>query len=88
MSMVEKVGTAVVIAFLAVALVRLFKGPVRMALRLVLNTVLGFAAVWALNMTTSYTGLSLGLNWFNALTVGVLGAPGFALLLLIKWVLV
>ena len=34
------------------------------------------------------TGLTLGVNWFNALTVGVLGLPGLGLLLLVKWVLV
>ena len=33
-------------------------------------------------------GLTLGVNWFNALTVGVLGLPGLGLLLLVKWVLV
>ena len=36
--------------------------------------------------TTAYTGLHLGLSWFNGLVVGVLGIPGFALLLLVRWV--
>ena len=39
-----------------------------------------------LNATTAITGLSLGLNLFNALVVGVLGLPGLALLLLVQWV--
>ena len=39
-------------------------------------------------MTAGLTGLSLGLNLFNALTIGVLGVPGLGLLLLLKWVLV
>ena len=38
--------------------------------------------------TAPVTGLTLGVNWFNALTVGVLGVPGLGLLLLVKWVLV
>ena len=59
----------------------------QLALRLAGNTALGFGAVWALNLTTAYTGLSLGLNLFNALTVAILGLPGFCLLLLVKWVL-
>ena len=59
----------------------------KLALRLAGNTALGFGAVWALNLTTAYTGLSLGLNLFNALTVAILGLPGFCLLLLVKWVL-
>ena len=42
---------------------------------------------FTLNLTTAYTGLSLGWNLFNALVVAVLGVPGFCLLLLVKWVL-
>ena len=38
--------------------------------------------------TAAVTGLSLGLNLFNALTIGVLGVPGLGLLLLVKWVLI
>ena len=33
------------------------------------------------------TGLALGLNLWNALVIGVLGLPGFVLLLLAQWVL-
>ena len=42
--------------------------------------------MWLLNLTTAVTGLSLGLNLFNGLVVGILGIPGFLLLLLVKWV--
>ena len=88
MSLVELIGTALVILFLLIAIARLFKGPLAMAIRLVLHTGLGFGALWLVNATTAYTVLSMGLNWFNALTIGILGAPGFALLLLLKWVLI
>ena len=52
-----------------------------------LNTLLGLAALLLVNATTPYTGLSLGLNLFNGLVVGVLGVPGLVLLLLAQWVL-
>ena len=87
MSVVEYIALAVVILFLAVAAARLFSAPLKLALRVVVNSVLGFAAMWLLNLTTAVTGLSLGLNVFNALVVGVLGVPGFVLLLLVRWVL-
>lgn len=29
----------------------------------------------------------LGVNWFNALVLGGLGVPGFALLLILRWLL-
>ena len=56
-------------------------------LKVAFNSALGFGAVWLLNRTTSVPGLSLGLNWFNALLIGILGLPGFGLLLLVQWVL-
>ena len=60
MSVVEKVSLGLVLLFLLVAIWRLFKTPLKLVLRLTGNTALGFGAVWALNLTTAYTGLSLG----------------------------
>lgn len=87
MSVIEYVTLGLVVLFLLVAAVRLFSTPLKLALRVLINAVLGFAAMWLLNLTSDLTGLSLGLNVFNALTVGVLGVPGFLLLLLVQWVL-
>jgi len=87
MSLVESLALGLVLLFLAVAILKLFKTPLKIALRTVGNTALGFGALWALNLTTAYTGLSLGLNLFNALTIALLGVPGLGLLLLVKWVL-
>ena len=36
---------------------------------------------------SGFTGIALGLNLWNALVIGVLGLPGFVLLLLVQWVL-
>ena len=88
MSVIEIVSLALVGLFLLVAVVRLFRKPLKLALRVLINSALGFCALWLLNLTTAVTGLTLGVNWFNALTVGVLGLPGLGLLLLVKWVLV
>ena len=87
MSVVEKVSLGLVLLFLVVACVRLFSAPLKVAMRVLINSVLGFGALWLLNLTTSVTGLSLGLNWFNAIVIGILGVPGFGLLLLVQWVL-
>ena len=58
-----------------------------LVLRLLGNTLLGFAALWAVGATAGITGITLGLNLWNALIIGVLGVPGLALLLLVQWVL-
>lgn len=86
MSVIEKVGLALAAVFLIVAVIRLLAAPLKLALRLAVNAALGFAAMWLLNLTSAYTGLSLGLNVFNGLVVGILGVPGFLLLLLVRWV--
>ena len=88
MSLVEKIAIGLLIAFFVLAFGRLFKSPLKLILRVGINAVLGFAAVWVLNLTTGFTGLSLGLNWFNTAAIGILGVPGFFLLLLLKWVLI
>ena len=44
---------------------------------------LGFLALWAKSGLLS--GLALGVNPFNAVTLGLLGLPGLGLLLLWRW---
>lgn len=60
MSLVEKCALGLVLLFLLVACLRLLRQPLRLALRVLLNSALGFCAVWLLNMTTAVTGMSLG----------------------------
>ena len=92
MSVVKIAALSLTVLFLLVAVVRLFHRPLRLALRVVFNSALGLLALWMTPsvspVTAPVTGLTLGVNWFNALTVGVLGVPGLGLLLLVKWVLV
>ena len=88
MSVVEKIALGLVLLFLIVVCLRLFAAPLKLALKVAFNSALGFGALWLLNATAAVTGLSLGLNLFNALTIGVLGVPGLGLLLLVKWVLI
>ena len=70
--------------FFLIALIRVFRTPLRLALKLLCNTLLGFLALWVVGLTS---GITLGLNLWNALVIGVLGLPGFVLLLLVQWVL-
>ena len=94
MSVIEIVSLALVGLFLLVAVLLFLVNilclwqPLKLALRVALNSALGLGVLWLLNSTAPVTGLTLGVNWFNALTVGVLGLPGLGLLLLVKWVLV
>ena len=87
MDLSQKLLAAFLAAFFLIALLRVFRAPLRIALRLLGNTLLGFLALWATGATAGITGITLGFNLGNALVIGVFGLPGFILLLLVQWVL-
>ena len=87
MDLSQKILAGLLAAFFLIALLRIFSAPLRLALRLFINTLLGFLALWAVNLTAAVTGIALGMNLLNALVIGILGLPGFVLLLLTQWVL-
>ncbi|MEA4941085.1 hypothetical protein SDC9_120315 [bioreactor metagenome] len=87
MDLSQKVVVGLLAVFLLAALLRIFKTPLRLALKLLVNTLLGFLALYLAGLTAPLTGITLGLNLWNALIVGILGLPGFVLLLLVQWIL-
>ena len=74
-------------AILTVSL-RIFKAPFRLALKLLLNTIAGFVALICFDLIGSYIGISLGVNLGNSIVIGLLGAPGFGMLLYARWLLI
>ena len=87
MDLSHAVLLSLLLAVSLLALLRLFSAPLKLTLKLLSNTALGFLALWLTNLCSGITGITLGLNLWNALVVGVLGLPGFLLLLLAQWVL-
>ena len=88
---IEAVGgaaPAVVIVALVLIAILIFTKPIRFILKLLLNTLIGFVALILINKFGASLGISLGVNWINAAVVGVLGIPGLALLLVLKWLMV
>lgn len=56
-------------------------------LALAAKTLAALGALAALKAAgAGAVGLALGVNLFNALTVGLLGLPGLALLLMLGWI--
>ena len=80
----DRIVSIVFIALAVFLLVRLLLKPLKWILKLLLNTLGGFLLLIAVNFVGSWVGLSLGLNWINALVAGLLGLPGVALLLVAK----
>ena len=75
----------VVGVLLLVLLGKLFRTSLKLALKLLFNALIGFAALLLLNFVGAPLGVSLNLNWFNAIVAGALGVPGVIILLLIKY---
>lgn len=71
---------------LVVAMAALQK-PLRGPVRLLARTGMGLAVLWLFGRVGGLIGVTLGVNLFNALVLGVLGAPGFGLLLMLSWAL-
>ena len=88
MGLTEKIAIGLLCAFVVLGVVQLFSAPLKLALKVLLNTLLGFAALFVLNLASSLTGFTLGLNLFNALVIGVLGVPGLVLLILLKLIFI
>lgn len=87
MDLNQKIIAALLAGFFLIALLRVFRAPLKLALKLLANTLLGFLALWVVNATAAVTGATLGLNLWNALVIGILGLPGLVLLLLMQWIL-
>ncbi|SMC72219.1 pro-sigmaK processing inhibitor BofA family protein [Papillibacter cinnamivorans] len=87
MEILQKALLFLFVVLAVVGVVRLFRTPLRIAAKIILNTILGFAGLILLNLAAPFTGIALGVNLFNAVVIGVLGLPGFALLLLVRWIL-
>ncbi len=71
----------------AIAALSLLRQPLRALLRLLGRTGAGLAFLAVFAPIGQFLGAGLGVNLFNALVLGLLGAPGFGLLLMWKWVL-
>ncbi len=61
--------------------------PLRLVFRLAIKTGIGLLALLALSKAGGILGISLGVNLLNSCILGILGIPGFGLLLLLRWVM-
>mgnify|MGYP000297739931 FL=1 len=77
-------GVAVMVALAALLLLH---RPLGRLLRLAVRSSVGLAVLALFSSVGHYIGVNLGVNLVNALVLGVLGVPGFGLLLMLQWAL-
>ena len=71
----------------ALAALILLRRPLARLLRLAWRSLGGLAALALLSPAAAALGISMGVNWLNAMVLGLLGVPGFGLLLMLQWLL-
>lgn len=65
----------------------LLRRPLGALAALAARTTLGLGALFLFSQAGGLIGVTLGVNLWNALVLGVLGVPGFGLLLMLSWAL-
>lgn len=78
------IGIAAVVVFY---LIKALSRPIADLGRLLLRSAAAFVLIWAVNVAGGFVGFHLGLNLISALTVGLFGVPGAALLLAVKYLI-
>ena len=77
--------TALIAAGVLILLVVL-RRPLGRIGRLTARSGLWLGFLWLFKSVGPLIGVTLGVNLFNALVLGVLGVPGLALLMMTQWV--
>ena len=65
------------------ALGKLFLWPIKVVVRLMLNSIIGFLFLLLINVIGGSFGVIIPLNVLNACIVGILGLPGVIMLLIL-----
>ena len=65
-------------------LIVVFSKPIRALFRLIVNSALGGICIVAFNFISQLFGFFIGVNALTAFTIGILGIPGFIMLLMLR----
>lgn len=63
---------------------RIFIVPIKKVLKLVVNSILGGAIIYIINLIGNSLNFHIGLNFFTSILIGILGIPGAVVLVILK----
>lgn len=81
----QQVVMSAAVVFAGVLGLLMMRKAIGQAARLALRTAVGGGVLALLAPIGGVIGIQLGVNLYNALVIGVLGAPGLGLLLMLNW---
>ena len=61
-------------------LIRLIAAPLKLGVKLIVNSLAGLTCLWLLNWISGFTGILFPINAVTAAVAGFLGLPGIGLL--------
>ena len=76
---------AVAVGILLTVFFMIFKASFKLVAKVLINAAIGFVLLFVFNRIGGIFGITLEINWLNAIISGILGIPGVALLLILKW---
>ena len=68
-------------------LIAIFSKPLSLILKVSVNSAFGGVCIIAFNFVSQIFGFFIGVNALTAVTVGILGIPGFIMLLMLRLIL-
>ncbi len=61
--------------------------PLKKVIKVIINSAIGAAAIFCINLISGIVGLKVGINIATALAAGILGLPGIAALYIMQIIL-
>lgn len=83
----NSVTVYIIACLLLIAFALIFAKPLKHLFKVVINSGIGCLLMMVFNFIGGIFGASVGINAFTALTVGLLGIPGFLSLLVLQFLL-
>lgn len=82
--MLQFIILAIVFVIIVLILAKLLKFTIKTIFKILINFIIGLAAVFLLNLIP---GVAIPLNWLSGIILGVLGLPGAIILLIISFII-
>ena len=86
----ETLNTVLLLALaviVVIVLIRVISAPIRLIFKLLINTVIGFAVLYLVNLVGQNFGITIEMNVLHAVIVGIFGIPGVIVLILLQFIL-
>ena len=83
----ENFAAVFITALLILGLLRLIVLPIRLGVKILLNSACGFLCLFLLNTISGFTGVYFPINYVTVIIAGFLGLPGIGALALMQFFL-